>query len=233
MVPTLWKAAARLKKPLWSRHSRTWRQTPFSKHSHHLVSSMHHKKPRGRSGPSLQQALSSLPIPTHGRALRCFDMQISHRIHNQRCLQLTAHSEYPTPSASSLPKHHTAAQASRQTTQVPAVFRGSRRCCLQSLELQHTASPWPPGWRWGAYRKDAGWGCTSVWMGGVAEELPAGCCRVPSDQRLTQSVISNRQKIGPGHCQLSGFYCKPQATWDFLEVLVPRMKRFHEDFFCT
>lgn len=193
MVPTLWKAAARLKKPLWSCHSRTWRQTPFFKHSHNLVSSVHHKKPRGRSGPSLQQALASLPIPIHGRALRCFDMQISHRIHNQRCLQLTAHSEYPTPSASSLPKHHTVAQASRQTTQVPTVFRGSRRCCLQSLDLQHTASPRPPGWRWGPYRKDAGWGCTSVWMGGVKEELPAGCCRAPGDRRLTQSVISSRQ----------------------------------------
>lgn len=63
--------------------------------------------------------------------------------------------------------------------------------------------------------------------GGAAGRMLQGS----RDWRLTQSVISNRQKIGPGHCQLSGFYCKPQATWDFLEVLVPRMKRFHEDFF--
>lgn len=141
---------------------------------------MHHKKPRGRSGPSLQQALLSLPIPTHGRALRCFDMQTSHRIHKQRCLQLAAHTEYPPPRASSLPKHHTAAQASRQMTQVPTAFGGSGRCCLQSLDFQHTASPWLPGRRWGAHRKDAGWGCASVWMAGQqrscrqdAEGLPA------------------------------------------------------------
>lgn len=168
MVPTLWKAA-RLKKPLWSCHSRTWRQTPFSKHSHHLVSSVHHKKPRGRSGPSLQQALSSLPIPTHGRALRCFDMQISPRIHNQRCLQLTARTEYPTARASSLPEHRTAAQPSRQMTKVPTVFGGSGRCCLQPQDCPHTASPRPLGRRWGTRRKDTGWGCTSDgcgWAGG-------------------------------------------------------------------
>lgn len=65
----------------------------------------------------------------------------------------------------------------------------------------------------------------------VAEELPAGCCGAPRERRLMQSVISIRQKTGHGHCQLSGFYCKPQATRDFLGVVVPRMKRFCEDFF--
>ena len=65
LVPTPSKAAARLKKPLRCCHSRTCRQSPFSKHPHHLVSSMHHKKPQGRSGPSFQQALPSLPpLPT-------------------------------------------------------------------------------------------------------------------------------------------------------------------------
>lgn len=146
--------------------TRTWIQTPFSKHSHHLVSSVHHKKPRKRSSPSLQQALSSLPIPTHGRALRCFDMQISHRIHNQRCLELTAHTEYPTPRASSLPKHHTAAQASRQMTLVPTVLGGSGRCCLQSLDFQHTAGALTAPGKERKGGKEAGWACTSVWTGG-------------------------------------------------------------------
>lgn len=95
---------------------------------------------------------------------------------------------------------------------------------------QHVASPWPPGWRQGAYREDAGCGCTLAWMGKAAEELRAGCCGAPRDLRhssypgLKESIIGNEQKPGPWHCQLSGFYLKSHATWDFLKVLVPRTK---------
>lgn len=160
------------------------------------------ESPREDPVPAFSKPYHPCPSLTTAELSDCFDMQISHRIHNQRCLQLTAHTEYPTARPSSLPKHHTAAQASHQMTKVPAVFGGSGRCCLQSLDSQHTASPWPPGWH---LQK----GCTVGVDGRGAAELPAGCCGAPSERRLMQSAINNRQKPGHGHCQISGFYCKP------------------------
>lgn len=196
------------------------------------------QKAPGKIWPQPPVSPVILASVTHCGALGCFDMQISHRIHNQHRLQLTArrvsYAQGLLRHKAGTPRLHRlhvrrrrsrlsflgAGGATRRAPRVPSV---------QNLALSARMETGGGGLQAGGH--------TWVGMGRVAEEPPAGRCGAPRDLRqsrssgLKESVISSGQKAGPRHCQLPDFYHKSHTTWDFLKVLVPRTKQFHEDFF--